>query len=59
VGIPDRILLKPGRYTEEEYNLMKRHPALGRDALQNAQRLAGSAASQLGGPADFLKWPRK
>jgi putative two-component system response regulator len=55
VGIPDRILLKPGRFTEEEYDLMKRHPTLGRDALQNAQRLAGSAAEQAGGGADFFE----
>ena len=54
VGIPDRILLKPGRYTADEYDLMKRHPTLGRDALQNAQRLAGSAAEQAGGTADFF-----
>ncbi len=55
VGIPDRILLKAGKYTAEEYELMKRHPTLGRDALQSAQRVAGSAASQLGGPADFFE----
>ncbi len=55
VGIPDRILLKPGRYTPEEYELMKLHPTLGRDALENAQRVAGSAARQLDGPADFFE----
>ena len=55
VGIPDRILLKPGRYTEDEYELMKRHPQLGRDALHNAQILAGSAASERGGLADFFE----
>jgi putative two-component system response regulator len=55
VGIPDRILLKPGRYTQEEYELMKRHPSLGRDALESAQRVAGSSAIQLGGPADFFE----
>ena len=55
VGIPDRILLKAGRYSDDEYDVMKRHPTLGRDALQSAQRVAGSAASQLGGPADFFE----
>jgi len=54
VGIPDRILLKPGRYTAEEYDLMKRHPTLGRDALANAQRLAGNNAQMRSGPADFI-----
>ena len=37
VGIPDRILLKPGRYEPEEFEIMKTHPQLGRDALLNAQ----------------------
>lgn len=55
VGIPDRILLKPGRYTDEEYTLMKRHPILGRDALANAQRLASGTAEHLDGPADFFE----
>ncbi len=29
VGIPDAILNKPARLTEEEYNLMKKHPEYG------------------------------
>jgi len=29
IGVPDRILQKPGRLTEEEYRLITRHPALG------------------------------
>ena len=37
VGIPDRILLKAGRYEPEEFEIMKRHPTLGRDAIMNAQ----------------------
>ena len=37
VGIPDRVLLKPGRYTAEEFDIMKTHPTLGRDALLTAQ----------------------
>jgi len=41
VGIPDKILLKPGRYEPEEYEIMKNHPRLGRDALNNAQKMAG------------------
>ena len=38
VGIPDHILLKPGRLTSEEFELMKRHTLLGRNALQSAER---------------------
>ncbi len=33
VGIPDAVLLKPGRLTDEERNIMKNHPAIGGDAL--------------------------
>ena len=40
VGIPDRILLKPGRFESEELEIMKTHPALGRDALLNSQKTA-------------------
>lgn len=29
IGIPDSILLKPGRYSADEYDVMKRHPMLG------------------------------
>ena len=29
IAIPDAILLKPGRYTQEEFAIMKRHPVLG------------------------------
>ena len=37
VGIPDRILLKPGKLTPEEFEIMKTHTTLGRDAIQSAE----------------------
>lgn len=37
VGIPDRILLKPGRYEPHEFEIMKSHPRLGYEALMQAQ----------------------
>lgn len=40
VGIPDRILLKPGRYEPAEFEIMKTHPKLGFDAIVHAQHLA-------------------
>ena len=43
VGIPDKILLKPGRYEPDEFEVMKRHPVLGRDAILNAQKAAGES----------------
>lgn len=37
VGIPDRILLKPGPLTAEEWETMKTHAALGADAIERAE----------------------
>lgn len=37
VGIPDRILLKPGRFEPDEFEIMKRHTTLGRDAIVTAE----------------------
>ena len=37
VGIPDRILLKPGRFEPEEMEIMKTHTTLGRDAIVHAE----------------------
>lgn len=48
VGIPDRILLKPGKLTTEEFEIMKTHTTKGFDALENAER-------QLGMEVDFLQ----
>jgi putative two-component system response regulator len=48
VGIPDRILLKPGRFTPEEFEIMKTHTTLGRDAIEHAE-------SALSVPVQFLK----
>ena len=36
VGIPDAILLKPGKLTPEEFEIMKTHAQLGADALADA-----------------------
>ena len=34
VGIPDNILNKPGKLTEEEYEIIKQHVIIGRDTLE-------------------------
>ena len=47
VGIPDRILLKPGRLTAAEMAVMKTHTTLGRDTIAYAETL-------MGGQLDFL-----
>jgi len=41
VGIPDHILLKPGRFTPEEFAIMKAHTTLGRDAIATAEARLG------------------
>jgi response regulator RpfG family c-di-GMP phosphodiesterase len=41
VGIPDSILLKPGKLNPEEFEIMKTHTALGFAAIENAERRLG------------------
>jgi HD-GYP domain-containing protein (c-di-GMP phosphodiesterase class II) len=36
IGIPDRVLLKPGRLSEAEFTEMRRHSELGRDIIAGA-----------------------
>jgi two-component system response regulator RpfG len=36
IGIPDRILLKPGRHTPEEQVIMQRHPLIGHGILTDS-----------------------
>jgi putative two-component system response regulator len=52
VGIPDAILLKPGKLTPEEFEVMKTHAALGRDAIVAAEQL-------LDEPVSFLQYARE
>ncbi len=47
VGIPDSILLKPGKLTDGEFKVMKRHTLIGGDALAAAVELAGMERSFL------------
>lgn len=44
VGIPDHILLKPGRLTPEEFSIMKTHAMLGGDALRVAEQNLGESS---------------
>lgn len=37
VNIPDAILTKPGRLTDEEYEIIKTHPVVGAEALRGVQ----------------------
>jgi len=42
VGIPDHILLKPGKLTDEEFALMKEHAQKGSAAIASSVRWLGS-----------------
>ena len=48
VGIPDHILLKPGKLTPEEWAIMKTHAEIGAEAI--SQAIADSAR-----PVEFLQ----
>ena len=52
VGIPDRILLKPGRLTPDEFEIMKTHTTLGRDSIVMAEQRLGSSV-------DFLRYAKE
>ena len=47
IGIPDYILLKPGELTPDEFDIMKTHTTIGRDAILSAENVIGSNASFL------------
>jgi putative two-component system response regulator len=36
IGIPDHIMLKPGKLTEEEFAIMRKHPEIGAEILGEA-----------------------
>ncbi|MBF0389143.1 MAG: response regulator [Desulfamplus sp.] len=41
VGVPDSILLKPGRLTDEEFEEMKKHTIYGRDIIAASEKSLG------------------
>jgi CHASE2 domain-containing sensor protein len=51
VGVSDRILLKPGKLTEQEFEEMKRHTIYGRDAILSAEKKLGEIS--------FLRFARE
>ena len=52
VGIPDRILLKPGRLTAEEFEIMKTHTTLGCESIAEAEK-------RLKKPVEFLRYAKE
>jgi len=45
VGVPDHILQKPGRLTEDERRVMQRHTVIAADTLQKVARVHGFAVA--------------
>ena len=43
VGVPDMILLKPGKLTPAEFDIAKRHTTIGGDVLLTAAKILGDA----------------
>ncbi|MEM9940992.1 MAG: HD domain-containing phosphohydrolase [Planctomycetota bacterium] len=43
VGIPDKVLLKPGKLTYDEFEVMKTHAQIGCDAIEEAARLSDNS----------------
>ena len=52
VGIPDAILLKPGRFEPSEFEIMKSHPELGQNTILQAE-------SELGIDVPFLQYAKE
>lgn len=47
IGIPDWILLKPSRLTPGEFEIMKSHTTLARDAIEHAEKTMGNRTELL------------
>lgn len=52
VGIPDAILHKPGKLSEEEFAIMQHHPRYGRNIIQEVERVVGEGSM-------FLRYARE
>lgn len=51
IAIPDNILLKPGRLTVEEYEVIKKHAEYGMYALERAEQALGASKNSFLGLA--------
>jgi putative two-component system response regulator len=52
VGVPDAILHKPAKLTEEEFTIMKNHPTYGRNIIAEVERMLGEESV-------FLRYARE
>lgn len=56
VGIPDKILLKPGRFEPHEFEVMKEHAAIGGKILEGADRFPVINAGRIIALEHHEKW---
>ncbi len=56
IGIPDRILLKPGRLDDNEMQIMKLHTTIGGRILSEGDRFASLDAGQIVALQHHEKW---
>ncbi|AZN35692.1 response regulator [Iodobacter ciconiae] len=52
VGVPDAILHKPAKLTDEEFTIMKNHPTYGRNIIREVERMLGEESV-------FLRYARE
>jgi putative two-component system response regulator len=56
IGIPDRILLKPGILTENEFEIMRMHTTIGGKILSNAARYPVIEAGRIVAEQHHERW---
>jgi putative two-component system response regulator len=56
VGIPDSILLKPGKLTPDEWETMKTHTVLGSEAITLAERDIDASVEFLAQAKEIARW---
>lgn len=54
IGIPDRILLKPGRLSPDELAIMRTHPTIGHAAIERAEKTLGRGSPRLAIAKDLV-----
>ncbi len=47
IGVPDNILMKPGKLTDEEFEIMKTHTTIGAKILANSRSAILKVAEQI------------
>jgi putative two-component system response regulator len=56
VGIPDHILLKPGKLSPAEWEIMKTHAKIGSDAIERAERDIEMPLDFLSAAKEIARW---